>query len=38
VATQMLLLVMATYLAMSLIISLVMNGLNRLVTTKGELR
>jgi len=38
VATQMLLLVMATYLAMSLFISLVMNGLNRLVTTKGELR
>ena len=38
VATQMLLLVMATYLAMSLAISLVMNGLNRLVTTKGYLR
>jgi general L-amino acid transport system permease protein len=38
VATQMLLLVMATYLAMSLIISLVMNGLNRLVSAKGELR
>ena len=37
-ATQMLLLVMATYLTLSLIISVVMNGLNRLVTTRGELR
>ncbi len=37
-ATQMLLLIMATYLVMSLAISSVMNGLNRLVTSKGELR
>jgi general L-amino acid transport system permease protein len=37
-ATQMLLLIMATYLAMSLIISSLMNGLNRLVTSRGELR
>ncbi|MGH2663140.1 MAG: amino acid ABC transporter permease [Actinomycetota bacterium] len=37
-ATQMLLLIMGTYLAMSLIISLAMNGLNRMVTTRGELR
>ncbi len=37
-ATQMLLLVMATYLTLSLIVSVAMNGLNRLVTLKGELR
>ncbi len=37
-ATQMLLLVMATYLTLSLIVSAVMNGLNRLVTSRGELR
>jgi general L-amino acid transport system permease protein len=37
-ATQILLLTMATYLAMSLLISLVMNGLNRLVTIRGERR
>jgi general L-amino acid transport system permease protein len=37
-ATQMLLLVMATYLTLSLIISALMNGVNRLVTTRGELR
>jgi general L-amino acid transport system permease protein len=37
-ATQMLLLVMATYLVLSLIISALMNGLNRLVTARGELR
>lgn len=36
-ATQMLLLVMATYLTLSLIISVIMNGLNRLVTSRGEL-
>jgi len=37
-ATQMLLLIMITYLVMSLVISLVMNGLNRMVATRGELR
>jgi general L-amino acid transport system permease protein len=35
-ATQMLLLVMATYLVMSLTISAVMNALNRTVTRKGR--
>jgi general L-amino acid transport system permease protein len=37
-ATQMLLLVMATYLLLSLLISAVMNGLNRLVASRGALR
>jgi general L-amino acid transport system permease protein len=37
-ATQMLLLIMGTYLVMSLAISAVMNALNRLVTRRGELR
>jgi general L-amino acid transport system permease protein len=37
-ATQMLLLIMATYLVMSLIISAGMNTLNRAVTVKGERR
>jgi general L-amino acid transport system permease protein len=37
-ATQILLLVMATYLAMSLLISLLMNALNRAVTSRGESR
>ena len=37
-ATQMLLLIMATYLIMSLVISSVMNGLNKLVASRGELR
>ncbi|MGH2674254.1 MAG: amino acid ABC transporter permease [Actinomycetota bacterium] len=37
-ATQMLLLVMVTYLTLSLLISVAMNGLNRLITSRGELR
>ena len=37
-ATQMILLVMATYLILSLVISAVMNGVNRIVTSRGELR
>jgi general L-amino acid transport system permease protein len=37
-ATQMLLLVMATYLALSLAISSLMNALNRVVTSRGVLR
>jgi general L-amino acid transport system permease protein len=37
-ATQMLLLIMATYLVMSLTISAVMNALNRAVATRGERR
>jgi general L-amino acid transport system permease protein len=35
-ATQMLLLIMGTYLLMSLLVSAVMNALNRAVTTRGE--
>ncbi|MGH3925126.1 MAG: amino acid ABC transporter permease, partial [Pseudonocardiaceae bacterium] len=37
-ATQMLLLIMATYLTLSLLISAAMNGLNRLVASRGALR
>jgi general L-amino acid transport system permease protein len=37
-ATQMLLLIMATYLLMSLTISAVMNALNRAVATRGDRR
>jgi general L-amino acid transport system permease protein len=37
-ATQVLLLMMGTYLAMSLLISAVMNAINRAVTTKGDRR
>jgi general L-amino acid transport system permease protein len=37
-ATQMLLLVMVTYLTLSLIISAAMNLINRLVTARGQLR
>jgi general L-amino acid transport system permease protein len=37
-ATQMLLLVMVTYLTLSLLISAAMNGLNRLVASRGALR
>jgi general L-amino acid transport system permease protein len=37
-ATQMLLLVIVTYLTLSLLISAAMNGLNRLVASKGALR